>query len=111
MRGGTYSLIVLALNMPRLTLVIGFLGREVDFSKLKDHLDTDVPEFLLQIHKYNIPVSSLIVKPIKSSLLRGTESIRFTLDHGIPSKYCEVHALVLPSRRFEIDKCVIEKRK
>ena len=111
MRSSTDSLVVLALDMPRLTVVIRLLGREVDVSKLENHLNTNVPEFLLQIHKYDVLMSSLVVKPVKSSLFWGTERIRFPLYHGIPSKHCEMHALVLPSRSFEINECVVVKRK
>ena len=60
---------------------------------------------------YDVLISSLVVKPIKSSLFWGSEIIRFTLDHRIPSEYCELDTLVLPPRSFKINNCVVKKRK
>ena len=47
----TDTLVQSPLDMPFLTLVARIFGVEVNFHDVQDHLQTDVPEFLLQIYE------------------------------------------------------------
>ena len=69
-----YPLIHLALDVPFLRFILRHFRCQVDVLNVKDHLDTYVPEFFLQVYIDEILVSALLVKPIdNSSLLWWTE--------------------------------------
>lgn len=66
-----YTLIHLALDMPFFAFILRRLRRQVDVLDVKDHLDTDIPEFFFQVYTNEVLISALLVEPVYNSSLLG----------------------------------------
>ncbi len=79
-----YALIHLAMDVPFFPFILRRLRRQVDVPEGKDHLDTNVPEFFLQVNKDKVLISTLPIKPFDvSPLLRRAKSPWFSLYHWV----------------------------
>ena len=97
--------------MPIVSIVSWTVSREVDVLHLEDHLETNVPEFPLEIDEDGIVITTLIIEPLLvGPLLWWMERSWITIDHWIPRNVREMDALIVIARRFQVHKCSIEKR-
>lgn len=99
-----YTLVHLTLDVPFFPFILRRLRGQVDVLDVKDHLDTDIPEFFLQLYKEKVLVSALLIEPIhNSSLLRRAEWTRFCLYHWVTTGLGEMKALILVAGRLEVN--------
>lgn len=108
--GGADSLVPLPMNVPIFSFVFRLLRSKIDVSHLQDHLQTDVPEFALQIDKDEVLVLPLVIEPLGTcTMLRGLEESRFSNDHRLAAKFCEVESLILVAGGFKVDERLVEE--
>jgi len=108
--GGTDSLVPLPLNVPIFSFVFWLLWSEIDVSHLQDHLQTDVPEFALQVNEDKILVLPLVVKPLGTCTVLGwLKEPRFSNDQRLAAKFCEMESLILVAGGFKVDERLVEE--
>ncbi len=82
--GGADAFVPLALDVPVFAFETRVVGREVDFLDVQDELESDVPEFLLQVYEYPVAIAALRVDEVTNgSLLRWTKVADVLHDHGL----------------------------
>ncbi len=95
--------------MPFFTSIPRILGRKFYISEMKNHLQSCIPKFFLQIYEHRPLKPAILVKEtFLSPLLRRSEAVWVTLDEWMTSKIYKTYALIEVSRCFEIDDRTIE---
>lgn len=97
--------------MPLLTITLGMVWCEVDFTNLQHHLHPNVPVFSLQIYEDGAFVTAVAIQPLfVGSLFRRTESKWFAVDEGMTPEADEVDTLVLVTGCLQVYEGAIKER-
>lgn len=81
--GGADAFVSLPLDVPVFAFEARVVRAKVDFSDVQDELESDVPEFLLQVYEQPVTIGAPRVdKVADGSLLRWTKVADVLHDHG-----------------------------
>lgn len=95
--------------MPLFAIEVGLFRCEIEILHLQNHLETTIPELLVQVYEDEIVqlVQTVDVLGV-GALFRWTEAVWITLYHGVSCYISKVYALVLIAWRLGIDKTSVE---